>query len=634
MDEIKNEIPATSLPEIEIKKLKRKCFLTNSLFPLFALFLFAFVYYLNFNEIERIKDLINTSSLKTFNDFGVYLGFVLGFLSLLLGYILLGLKKLVRLGKFTFLNPIILALVYAPWQILALNLAKEPRYTDLARLVLDFLVEPIKNASLFMLYLSVAWLLVEIIMAVVAKFRPAKSTVQLALLLLAVPFLTTGCLSNIEDIACLLLPDSDHCYQGSAMQSGNADDCERIKGTKFKDTGSNPPKDKCFLNIAENTGDLDVCKRIKGGLMSYTPEECYLSVALKFENPAGCKMLSGENKSKCREALGDKIDPSDVVAVDNQIDEIKKYLKDGADPELEKQLKGLEDKQKDLVDVLTKANKAEYEKISDPINKDILGDYAVGELDKEAKDKLIALNENLKAKGFKMTDEQLGAFKDYYKFMSDPNNDIEKMDDSKIVKDRWNEKLGNVVDKFKIWKSGASAGEAKLDEQLRFYERMLERQETINAGLSEFGDDVKRNMDLVNNAIQDKVKDAVKDKVIETIFGEITGSTVGATTKVLGEAIDVVKGEAKSKEFRGLVRAYNLGMEEEIGKFKGDYDKAHAEVVKKMQANPYEYEDTHTLAQYGNVLENKDCDGTNPHCVNKEVFWKAMKKSYKYQHSS
>lgn len=634
MKEAEQASSASALVQPLVEKPKRKCLLTNALFPAVALFIFAFAYYLNFNEIARIKDLTNAKFLEIFNNYGVYVGLMLGFLSMIFGYILLGLKKLVRLSKFSVVNPVILALIYAPWYFLAAALAKEPRYTDIARLVLDFLAEPIHNASLFMLYIAAAWLTILIIVMAIRKFKPGKNAVALAVLLLAASFLATGCLSQLEDIACLLLPDSDHCYQSSAMQSGNPDDCERIKGEKFKDTGSNPPKDKCYLNIAENTGNLEVCKRIKGGLMSYTQEECFLGVAIKFENPAGCKMLTGSLKSDCRAQLGDKIDSADVIAVDNQIDELKEYLKGGGDSELEKQLKGLEDKRKDMIDVLTKTNKAEYEKQSDPINKDILGDYAVGDLDRESKDKLINLNENLKAKGFKMTQDQLDAFKDYYKFISDPDNDIEQMDDAKLLKDRWNEKLGNVVDKFKIWKSGPSDGEAKLDEQLRFYERMLERQQSINEGFSEFGEDVKRNMDMVNNAIQGQVGDAVKDKIIETIFGEITGKTVGAATAVIGEALDAVKGEAKSKEFRGLVRAYNLGMEEELGKFGGDVNKAHAEVVKKMQTNPYEYEDSNTFAKYGNVLENKDCDGTNPHCVNKEVFWKAMKKSYKYQHGS
>jgi hypothetical protein len=71
-----------------------------------------------------------------------------------------------------------------------------------------------------------------------------------------------------------------------------------------------------------------------------------------------------------------------------------------------------------------------------------------------------------------------------------------------------------------------------------------------------------------------------------------------------------------------------------LGKVGGDVEKAHANVVKNLQENPYTYEDQNTFAKYGNILENKDCDGTNPHCVNKEVFWKAMKKSYKYQNQS
>ena len=644
-EEIKEEekIDQPASPDPEIKKeeapspvvvTKKKRNPLNGLFPLLGFIIFAFAYYLNFNNIARIDDVTSSQLLQIFNTYGVYVGLGLGFLSLLVGYILIGIKKLFRLSKFSVVSPIILALTYLPWYFFGTELAKEPRYTDIARLVLDFLVGPIRNASVFMLYLSGFWLLLIILVMLIKKFKPGKSAIKLAMLVLVTPLFMTGCLAQTENIICQILPDSDHCYQASAEQSGDSSDCDKIKGEKFKDIGSNPPRDKCYLGIAENNGDLDVCKKIKGGMMSYTQEECFLNVAIKFENPAGCKLLSGSDKAKCRQELGDKIEPADVIAVDNQIDEIKKYLNGGKDADLEKQLKGLEDKKADLVDVLTKANKAEYEKQTDPINKDILGEYAVGDLDQSSKDKLIALNEDLKAKGVKMTQEQLDSFKDYYKFVSDPNNDIEKMDDSKIVKDRWNEKLGDVVDKFKIWKSGPSAGEAKLDEQLRFYERMLERQGTIDKGLSEFGEDVKRNMDMVNNAVQDKVKDVAKDKVIETIFGEITGKTVGATTAVVGEALDVVKGEAKSKEFRGLVRAYDLGMQEEIGKFGGDVDKAHAEVVKKMQQNPYEYEDSNTFAKYGNVLENKDCDGTNPHCVNKDVFWKAMKKSYKYQNKS
>jgi hypothetical protein len=86
----------------------------------------------------------------------------------------------------------------------------------------------------------------------------------------------------------------------------------------------------------------------------------------------------------------------------------------------------------------------------------------------------------------------------------------------------------------------------------------------------------------------------------------------------------------KKAEFRGLVKAYNLGMQEKMAKGLS-VDQAHEMVQKNMENNPTFYTNTHTLAQFGNLLENNDCDGSNPHCLNKTVFWKSMKKSYKYQ---
>lgn len=59
-------------------------------------------------------------------------------------------------------------------------------------------------------------------------------------------------ITELGGMMCTLMPDSDHCYQFTAVQSGSPAACERIKGTKFKDTGSNPPRDKCYLQIALN----------------------------------------------------------------------------------------------------------------------------------------------------------------------------------------------------------------------------------------------------------------------------------------------------------------------------------------------------------------------------------------------
>lgn len=443
----------------------------------------------------------------------------------------------------------------------------------------------------------------------------------------------SGCIGDLQSALCVLMgDDADHCFQGAAIQDADPTGCDKIKGEGFEDAGSNPPKDKCYLLIAENTGDFEVCKNIKGGLMSYTQEECFLSTAVKNEDPSGCKYLSGGQKSECLSQTRKFATPDKVLEIDDQIKILEDELKNGSDSAMEQQLKGLKDKRNDLLGVMPPEVKKEYERQSDPTNKMIIGDFAVGELDSATKEKLINLNERLKGNGYTMSDEQYEAIKDYYKFVSDPANDIEKMNDEELLKDRWNEKLGNVVDKIKIWKSNPTAEEAALDQQLRFYERMLERQAAINQGLSEYEQDMDRNIGILAGAGGDIAKDKIGDWVLESLLGKAASTATSVTTKVVDEALSTVKAEAQSMEFRGLVKAYDDGMAEEIGRFGGNVEKAHAAVIQKLQQDPYTYASGDSFAKYGNLLENKDCDGSNPHCINREVFWKAMKKSYQYQH--
>lgn len=449
--------------------------------------------------------------------------------------------------------------------------------------------------------------------------------------ILGAPVFLSGCLGDIQGLACSFFDNPDHCYQSSAVQSGDPAGCEKITGEGFE--GSNPPKDKCYLQIASNTGNLSVCDKIVGGFMSYTKEECILETSIKNELPDGCAKLSGTDKDACVAAVGPKITADKVMEVDAQIKILQDELKNGSDPNLESQLKGLEEKRNSLLGVMTDENKRSYEFLTDPTNRQISDDYIDGKIDETTKDKLLDLNSKLKEKGVKLTDEQYNSVKEYIKYVNDPTNDIENMDPKDILKDRWNEKLGNAFEKVKFWKSNPTDKEKALDEQLRFYERMLERQEAINKGLSKVEQDFNRNLDIVGGGTADYAGGKVKDYILEQTLGTGASKAAGMTSAVLGEALDVVKAEAKSAEFRGLVRAYNLGMEEELAKVGGDVEKAHAAVIANLMKDPYTYEDSHTFAQYGNLIENKDCDGSNPHCLNKEVFWKSMKKSYIYQHS-
>lgn len=621
--------------EIVTKTKKRFCFFHSALFPLFTFFVYAGFFYLLFNGDIRVPDMSNNEIVGIFQKYGVYAGLIIAFLSMLIMYVLYGIKKLVRLGKLGIINPIILALSFLPWYLFANQLVyHEKRYTDIARGLISFLGEPMLDATYLIFILSLLWLFAEAGIMIYKKIKPNKNTVSGILtffILIFSPLAFTGCTGDIIGLVCDFFPDGDHCYQNAAVQEGQVEECEKIEGERFKKGGSNPPRDKCYLQIAENTGDLDACNQIRGGLMSYTKEECILNSSIKHENLAGCKMLNGEDKAQCFSQLGPKMTPDKVLAIDEQIRVLQVELKKGEDSNLDAQLKGLQEKRGDILGIMSSENKASYERQSDPMNQEIIGDFAIGEIDSGTKNKLIDLNEKLKAKGSKLTKEQYDSFKDYYKFINDPANDIEQMDDSMIVKNRWNEKLGNAVDKLKFWNSNNTAKENQLDEQLRFYQRMLERQAAINAGLSELQEDFDRNADIVAGTAIDKAKDETKDAVIEKIFGSAAGNASKITTAVLGEALDTVKAEAKSAEFRGLVNAYDKGMQEEMGRAGGNVDKAHAEVVKKLLADPYAYAEGNSFAKYGNLIENKDCDGSNPHCLNKEVFWKAMKKSYKYQ---
>jgi hypothetical protein len=93
-----------------------------------------------------------------------------------------------------------------------------------------------------------------------------KTLIRIAIIAM-LPFVLSSCdsvLSWIGGYMCQLAPDSDHCFQWTAAQSGDTSDCDKIKGLRFKDGGSNPPRDKCYLMVAENTGNYDACKKIKG----------------------------------------------------------------------------------------------------------------------------------------------------------------------------------------------------------------------------------------------------------------------------------------------------------------------------------------------------------------------------------
>ncbi|MDD2871212.1 MAG: hypothetical protein PHS49_04430 [Candidatus Gracilibacteria bacterium] len=163
-----------------------------------------------------------------------------------------------------------------------------------------------------------------------------KSEIKISIISISSVLLLSSCsfLEAIGGMMCELAPESDHCFQFIAVQSSSPSACENIKGSNFKDTGSNPPKDKCYLQIAINTGDESICNNIKGGMMSYTKEEC-----------------QGETRTKV------------VKTVDEQLNDINKKIEYSVGSETEQLLKQkseLEAKLKASFDKLPDTEKQAY----------------------------------------------------------------------------------------------------------------------------------------------------------------------------------------------------------------------------------------------------------------------------------
>ena len=68
--------------------------------------------------------------------------------------------------------------------------------------------------------------------------------------------------------------DRDHCYELQAMVMMDVTVCDRIRGERFEDLGSNPPRDKCYLKLAIEQCDVDLCRKIIGGQQSFSIDGC------------------------------------------------------------------------------------------------------------------------------------------------------------------------------------------------------------------------------------------------------------------------------------------------------------------------------------------------------------------------
>lgn len=175
---------------------------------------------------------------------------------------------------------IINLVVLSIFSVLAIDLVfLEPRFTAAVSAIKSFIGVPMSVSMIAAFVLCLGWPII----------RNLKGSGKFSLLLLLVLNFSGCSLIGSASVACEISPDSDHCYQFSAVQSGEEDKCEKIEGEGF--SGQNPPKDKCYLMEAVNKSDYSICDNIEGGVNSYTKEQCISEVAISKKDVEECRKV-------------------------------------------------------------------------------------------------------------------------------------------------------------------------------------------------------------------------------------------------------------------------------------------------------------------------------------------------------
>jgi hypothetical protein len=88
-------------------------------------------------------DISNGRMIHIFQLVGWGSGALIGVIVLITIGILNLLRRLVKIRKVSWLHPIIILLALMPWLIFSWELTGEPRYTNIARAVIDFIARPL-----------------------------------------------------------------------------------------------------------------------------------------------------------------------------------------------------------------------------------------------------------------------------------------------------------------------------------------------------------------------------------------------------------------------------------------------------------------------------------------------------------
>lgn len=399
-----------------------------------------------------------------------------------------------------------------------------------------------------------------------------KSTIVLGFLLLS-SFFLSGCDSILWFIwqkMCDLAPDSDHCFQWSAVQSGSPDACERIKWTKFKDIGSNPPRDKCYMTIAMNKWDYSICNKISWWMMSYTKDECISETAIKKDDPAWCSKLQqwSADFENCRTSL---VSLEKLESRDQKIaDLIEKLKSDYNNKDLKKELEALKAAKKANYDLLPDGEKTQYfqkvrewimwdvddEDVKSAISKEFIG-YRSWETDiNKLTEKLEQITE--KQKSLKQLDEDANLLVDQVKeqlewIVNDKQDEIideiwsnakERLEKNWWDKMKWTLKnYEYAMSKYEKWSKLYEDAKSKYDKIKWVYDEAMElywRVDQVNKLLAEWKIDEWKAKVLKWAVLLDKWLEYATEYV------PVFGSTISKVSKAtFGTVIELAKKRAQ-----------------------------------------------------------------------------------------
>ena len=428
------------------------------------------------------------------------------------------------------------------------------------------------------------------------------------LLILPLTLLLSGCLGAVMSFFCNAGVDSDHCYQSSAVQEGNDDNCDKV--------GYTPPKDKCHLLIAENTGDASTCSKIEGGMMSYTEEEC-LRAAFKNHTVEDCK--NAEDEAACRAAwakhgkgCGDGYTYNKAGNTCNE----KKEEREPTENPFEN------DKVKEDLQKIGDVGKSGYIQLLDW---DIEHEKDPDRLAGLQKYKAFLESAGDKLETVQTTFEKLQDLKKIFIDSYDPKDSIENMSASSILAPGFFDRL-----KDKLTGGSRPTEASKAEDALTVYEKMLERQKDNDflqqSRLSRVGD-------TIVGTIKDKATEKLKESA-EDIAKGVAGDAF-AVVGIVDHALSSFQAEAQKQMFVGLAAAYNR-QRDGIAQAHPDWssEQIHKATVQNVKDNPYEDVPNSGFVKYGNIIENGDCKdaGNNPLCIDNRVFWTAMDKTYEVTH--